>query len=324
MSKLIKYCVYRFIEIPVLCSSFMDTSIFQRLRRIKQLGLSHYVYPSAVHTRFEHSLGVMHLSGEVIERLRKYKKISQREKILVQLAGMLHDVGHLAFSHLFDLILERISVISPSLKSHENRSLFFVREMNSELNLLTEKEENMVCSMIKGDIYESDRAFLYEIVCNARNGLDVDKMDYIQRDAYHTGLPGFQPDYIIRNLVLTKDNHIAVKKKAKQDVDDLYLTRKRMFTNVYYHKVNLKIEKIYVCLIGKEKFLQELQKMPITDWDDYAVEILLRQLFPAEMEVIDKRKLEHSCNECENFSMVRTPKLNGHISGDGQITYLDL
>ena len=92
---IIKDCIYRFIQVPDLCKSFIDTVEFQRLRHIKQLGLVQFTYPSAAHSRFEHSLGVMHLAGVGAD-------ISQREKELLQLAGLLHDVGHMAFSHLFD------------------------------------------------------------------------------------------------------------------------------------------------------------------------------------------------------------------------------
>lgn len=134
-TKIIKDCIYGHITVSKLCVAFMDVSEFQRLRRVRQLGVAHYAYPSAVHTRFEHSLGVMHLAGKFVDQLRNYVQISDRTKELIQLAGMYHDIGHLAFSHLFDLFLSNLpegASVSNffDLHDHEDRSLFFVRLVN--------------------------------------------------------------------------------------------------------------------------------------------------------------------------------------------------
>src|SRR3989344_7627502 len=154
---IIKDCIYRFITVPELCEKFINTVEFQRLRHIKQLGLSFYVCPGAVHTRFEHCVGVMHLAGKVVDKLRIAEKsavISEREKELVQLAGVLHDVGHVAFSHLFDYILkeekEEKDKIIPELSTHEMRSVLILNRINSRLKLLSPKEEESVGKMILG------------------------------------------------------------------------------------------------------------------------------------------------------------------------------
>ena len=319
MPKIIKDCIYRFIEIPFLCQKFMDHPLFQRLRRIRQLGLAHYIFPSAVHTRFEHSLGVMHLSAVVVEQLRKFTPISNRDKDLVQLAGMLHDVGHVAFSHLFDSLME----VCPSeqKETHEQRSVRFLGMMNDELKLLTRDEEEIVKNMILGRRTSSKAPYLFEIVCNSQNGLDVDKMDYLQRDAYHTGLPGFQPDYLIRSMRISEsDGHIVLQKKAENDVKDLYLTRKRMFTNVYYHKTLCKLERIYICMLSQrvtKKILSSRKEL-----DDFRLETFLRDEFPFIMNEIDSRIFTHNCERCSKWIFEKTPSLNGHITGDGKIKYI--
>lgn len=245
---IVKDCIYRFITVPELCKHFMDTFMFQRLRNIRQLGMVYMVYPSAVHTRLEHSLGVMHLSGVVCEVLRENGcDITEREKELVQLAGLYHDVGHMAFSHLLDDILStnffRIS--------HEERSVIAVRTVNQELSKLSKEEEDIVCDMILGKNEGKTKPYLFEIVHNDISGLDVDRYDYLQRDAYHTGIPGFQPDYLIKCTRVNSDGHIAFLKKARTEVEELYFARKRMFSNVYRHKTVLSIEK-HISKIMKE------------------------------------------------------------------------
>ena len=224
MPLIIKDCIYRFIQVSDLCKKFIDTPEFQRLRNIKQLGLVHFVYPPAVHTRLEHSLGVMHLAKVVVDELRQHgQKITDREKDMVQLAGLLHDVGHIAFSHLFDYMLEENNIHF----LHEERSIVLLKKINKRLQLLSEKEVKMISNMINGFIPKDEKKhFLYEIINNKTFGIDVDRLDYLQRDSYHTGMPSFQPDYLIRCLRVV-DGRLAVLEKAKPEVEMLYETRKR-------------------------------------------------------------------------------------------------
>lgn len=255
MPTIIKDCIYRFITVPELCKSFMDTYIFQRLRDIKQLGLTYMIYPSAVHTRLEHSLGVMHLAGKVVDILRNYTDITDREKDLVQLAALYHDVGHMAFSHLLDnFLLER----STTFPDHEKRSVMALGIINSNLELLTVDEYFMVRDMILGKHDGKDKPFLYQIVHNSICGLDVDRFDYLQRDAYHTGMPGFQPDYLIQCMRVNSQGNICFQKKAKTEVEFLYETRRRMFTQVYRHRSVLSLEKLIKDILPSLDILDNL------------------------------------------------------------------
>ena len=167
MPLIIKDCIYRFIQVSALCKKFIDTPEFQRLRNIKQLGLAQFVYPSATHTRLEHSLSVMHLAV-VVDELRQHdQEITGREKDIVQLAGLLHDVGHIAFSHLFDYMLEENNIHF----LHEERSVVILKIINERLQLLSEKEVEMISNMIHGiipkeDEKKSEKSFLYEIISN--------------------------------------------------------------------------------------------------------------------------------------------------------------
>lgn len=271
----IKDVIHRFVHVPKLCQKFMDSPEFSRLRRIRQLGLVHYVYPSAVHTRFEHSVGVMHLAGKVAEHLnRQYPGlISPREIELLQLAGLFHDAGHTAFSHLMDYILEEeknleeekeekksltgdLTVHIEDLTKHENRSVFILRKINQRVQALSEEELNVVSGMIHGSPPQSSpqsspnpagspspspNRFLYEIVSNKTFGLDVDRLDYLQRDMYHTGMPCFQADYIMECIRVT-DGKLAVLKKALPELEAMYEARKRLLLLVCRHKTVMKVE----------------------------------------------------------------------------------
>jgi len=315
--KIIKDCIYGHIHLSELCMLFMDVYEFQRLRRIRQLGVAHYAYPSAVHTRLEHSIGVMHLAGKMVDQLRNYVFISDRTKDLIQLAGMYHDIGHFAYSHLFDVFLEKINEKEKldgvfRLTRHELRSVYFLNQVNNRLKLLTEDERQFVEDAIRGYVRDENFTYLYQIVCNAECGIDVDKMDYLRRDSYHTGFPGFHSDYIISNAVIDSSKHIAFKRKTLSSLEDLFMTRRRMYENVYQHHTNLKVDKIYFCAmttLGSTVF-----KYGETT-DDYNIETLIRNDERTRhlCAALDNRQLEHSCDFCHEYHMEKSVKTSGTI-----------
>jgi len=305
MARIIKDCIYKFITIPELCMHFIDTPEFQRLKRVKQLGLVHHVFPSAVHTRFEHSIGVMHLAGEVIDAISIIAPVPQRTKELVQLAGLYHDIGHFAFSHLFDIFLhENIKQDASDsifeLIHHEDRSTYFLKKVNERLGLLSEHELLFVGACIHGDYLEGYPPFLFEVVSDKKCGLDVDRQDYINRDAYHCGFPSFQSDYIIQNTILSPDGHLAYKVKCKRDVRDFFDARQRMFENVYFHHAVQKIDKMMLCAMKRlgDKIFAYGEMT-----DDQNIEVLLRNSDETKeiMEMIDTRHLTHACSFCDLF-----------------------
>lgn len=313
--KIIKDCIYGHIRIPELCVQFMDVPEFQRLRRVRQLGMAHYVYPSAVHTRFEHSLGVMHLAGKMVDQLRRTAPIPKRTKHLVQLAGLYHDIGHFAYSHLFDMFLEK-TVIDDNvdevfkLKHHEDRSIYFLRRVNSRLSLLTETEQKFVEDAIRGVNPDNHSAYLYQIVCNSECATDVDKMDYLRRDSVTTGFPGFQSDYIILGALVGNDGRIVFKEKVRNDIRDLFATRQRMFENVYQHRATLKVGKIYFCImkrLGARLFQYGDQT------DDYNIETMMRHHVPELVDCLDNRHLNHACDQYEEYSLTRSIKQSGSV-----------
>jgi HD superfamily phosphohydrolase len=308
--RIVKDCIYGHIEIPPLCQLFIDVPEFQRLRRVKQLGLVQYTYPSAVHTRFEHSLGVMHLAGKMVEQLRTFVVIDQRTQHLIQLAALYHDAGHMSFSHLFDTVLKSFpfedypstdNTIFFSMLDHESRSVYFISQVNDRLKLLTREELKFVQNTILGEMPKDEKnPYLYQIVSNKQCGIDVDKMDYLRRDAYHTGFAAFQSDYIILNAMVDEKNNIAFREKSKMDIIDLFHTRTKMHTNVYQHHTSKQLDKIHFCMLkrlGYKLFMYGKKT------DDSNIETLIRNSESLKdlIECIDTRNLEHDCEICKEF-----------------------
>lgn len=315
MSKFIKDCIYGHITIPPLCISFMDTPEFQRLRRIRQLGVAYYAYPSATHTRFEHSIGVMHLAGKMVQQLRNYIFISDRQKELIELAGMYHDIGHFSFSHLFDgfLVHQVHDDTLPKIflhHHHEDRSVYFLRKVNTRLQLLSSADEQFVCDCITGYIPPGHLSFLYQIVCNKECGIDVDKMDYIKRDSYHTGFPDFQSDFIIHHAIIDPHNHLSFRTKVKADISDLFLLRKTMHDRIYQHHTVLLLDKLFFCLMRRLS-IKLYQYGELTD--DFNIETLFRNS-PETIELmhkIDNRQLHHECDLCSDYKPIKNIVASG-------------
>jgi len=323
-SKKIKCPVYGFINLPASLKLFVDHPLFQRLERIKQLGLCFKVYPSASHSRKEHSLGVMHLAGVVVDRLRELDNvnISDREKELIQLGGLYHDIGHLAFSHMFDVFIHEIDTSGQDeffhIKKHENRSIYLLNKVNDELNLLTEQELAFVSNVILGIAPDNTRKYLYQIINNSVCGIDVDKMDYLYRDAYHSGMPTFQSVYIISCMVIDQDLNIAFKHKAHTDILNMFNTRHTMFENVYMHHTVQKIDKMYKCAmkrLGPEIFRFGLMTV------DGSIDVLLRLNSETSkmMDLIDYRQFDHVCDRCTMFPLDNRIKESGNI---GQVIFV--
>jgi HD superfamily phosphohydrolase len=280
MSKIVKDCIYGYVKISPLCQAFIDVPEFQRLRRIKQLGNVHRVYPSATHTRFEHSIGVMHLAGKVCKQL----KISPEISNLIKLAGLYHDIGHLPYSHLFDKVLKIIQ--PPNVKlDHEDRSIDTFLLVSKRLQLLTEEDESFICACIKEQSLPKYDPYLFQIISGV---VDVDKMDYLCRDAYHTGMPSYQAKYIILNMIVC-DGKLCFNKKAKEDIKDLFETRRRMHELVYQHSRSLACDGFYISMI-----LLVQDKLDYNHLCEYTLDtILMTDERTKEMyKLMEERKLD--------------------------------
>ncbi|KAL6848319.1 hypothetical protein ACP4OV_022447 [Aristida adscensionis] len=233
------------ISLDPLALQFVDTEEFQRLRDLKQLGLTYLVYPGAVHTRFEHSLGVYSLAGKAINSLKTYQgeelEIDLFDMQTVKLAGLLHDIGHGPFSHLFEHeFLPR--VIPGSTWSHEQMSVLLIdsivdkHAIDIEADYLKMVKEMIIASSkFATKNSAKDKPFLYDIVANGRNGIDVDKFDYIGRDCRACGLGcNFQYWRLIEGMRVMGDE-ICYPAKDYLSIHKLFTTRADLHRTVYTH-----------------------------------------------------------------------------------------
>ncbi|CAL0312970.1 unnamed protein product [Lupinus luteus] len=222
---------------------FVDTEEFQRLRDLKQLGLTHMVYPGAVHTRFEHSLGVYWLAGKAIDIIKKYQGvelcIEPFDVKTVKLAGLLHDVGHGPFSHMFERgFLPK--VLNGDKWSHEEMSVKMIDHMVDEHHIdidseLLKKVKVMITASDHSTQKAKEKMFLYDIVANGRTEIDVDKFDYIVRDSRACGLGcNFQPERLMESMKVV-DDEICYRAKDYLTIHKLFSTRADLHRTVYTH-----------------------------------------------------------------------------------------
>lgn len=237
--------VYGFINIPYnIIFDLIEHPYFQRLRRIKQLGLTDHVYPGALHTRFHHALGAMHLMTQAIDVLRsKGVKITNKEAKAASIAILLHDIGHGPFSHVLEHTLVNIH--------HEEISLFFMEALNKEF-------KGKLTTAIQIFKNEYPKAFLHQLVSGQ---LDMDRMDYLTRDSFFTGVYegviGY--DRIIKMLSV-KDGNLVVEHKGVYSIEKFLIARRLMYWQVYLHKTVVASEQMLVKVLKRAKELAEKKK----------------------------------------------------------------
>ena len=205
----------------------IDTPIFQRLRRIRQLSGAHLIYPGAQHTRFEHSLGVMHIASMAGQALAEKGIVSSDDIQNLRLAGLLHDIGHGPFSHLFEEIFEEKRKIS-----HEDLGRDII--LKTEIGDIISKngfDKKLITKLAFGD---SKLQFMNEIISGA---LSADIMDYLLRDGYFTGAEHAKIDHhrLTHSLDVYK-NKLALDKSSLVNFETMMISRFQMFKAVYFHK----------------------------------------------------------------------------------------
>ncbi len=239
--KIINDPVYGFISMPSdLVFDLVSHPWFQRLRNIRQLGLTSYVYPGAVHSRFQHSLGAMYLTGLAVQTLRsKGVEISPAEEEAVLVAILLHDIGHGPFSHALEHSL--ITDVP-----HEQMSLLIMDELNSQSGgRLTD-----AISVFRG---RYPRQFLHDLLSGQ---MDMDRMDYLRRDSFFTGVieGSVGSDRIIRMLNVS-DDRLVVDEKGIYSVEKFLIARRMMYWQVYNHRTVVSAERLITSLLVRAREL---------------------------------------------------------------------
>lgn len=264
--KIIQDPIHGTVSITLLAKYFIDNIFFQKLRGLKQLGTCYMIFPSATHTRFEHSIGTYHLADKLLTRIKLtsnpdnmmiwmskienlqdyFKSLDDGVPVfddfvieLIKICALCHDIGHGPYSHAFDdSFLKNSSYANHSNASHETRSCLILELIIKSNPILSEHISNNMIAFMKSVIDPSDDnvGFVWEIVSNNRNGLDVDKYDYITRDSHHLGFAnGFDYSRLVDN-VLVIDNKIVYQEQSFHDIYQLYITRYFLHKKVYSHK----------------------------------------------------------------------------------------
>lgn len=249
--------IHEYINLDPIIKKIIDTPIFQRLRNIHQTGILYLVFPTATHSRFEHSIGTYHLATLMITNIAKIQpelKISDELILLVGIAGLCHDLGHLVFSHLFDdIFLPNL----PNYKSlgnlvhHENRSIHLLKELVKKYNINLNEEQLMVISDLINpkhanyskwnDKYKVGE-WIFQIISNPVNSIDVDKFDYLVRDTKAVGLKfSFNYSRIINDARVI-NNNICYSSQCSEDIYQMFFIRYRMHRTFYNHKAVKSIE----------------------------------------------------------------------------------
>ncbi|CAI8582935.1 unnamed protein product [Vicia faba] len=306
------------IFIDSLSLKFIDTEQFQKLRELKQLSFTHLVYPGVVHSSFEHSLGGYCITGQSVEKLNSYQGmelgIDRFDMQTVKLTGLLHDVGHGPFSHLFEReFLPQVN--SGSHWSHEQMSVNMVDYIVEEHNI---DIESQMLRRVKGMILtssefslprsSSEKSFMYDIVANGRNRIDVDKCDYIARDCRACGLGCNFEFQRLTETMRVLDKEICYRAKDYLTIHKLFATRADLYRTVYTHPKVKAMELMVVNALVKENdFLQisDTIQDPAEYWklDDSIIKTIetspLEELKEARELImrIRRRNLYQFCNE---------------------------
>lgn len=261
--------IHNYIEVDDIARSIIDTPEFQRLRRIHQGGVLYYVFPTANHSRFEHSIGTYHLAKKFINNIKDNQpelNITNNIVKVISVAGLCHDLGHLMYSHLFDdIFLPKLSNYKSlgNVGIHEERSIIILKNIIDKYKINITTDELVVIGDLinpKNNNYANwNQEFkigkwIFEIISNPRNNVDVDKFDYINRDNRAIGL---KLDVDFSRLILQPrviNDEICYPIQAKESLYHLFFIRYQLHRRIYHHKTVKAIE------ILMSEILSELEK----------------------------------------------------------------
>ncbi|MEM1507052.1 MAG: HD domain-containing protein [Candidatus Bathyarchaeia archaeon] len=257
----IKDPIYGYVYVTEAEKKIIDSFPFQRLRRIRQLAGAEYVYPGANHTRFEHSIGVMHLAGLIADNPQISQILTEDEAQMIRIAALLHDVGHGPFSHIFEHVLTKFLG-----RTHEDMTFWIIttselRDIISELGY----DPKVVGALSIGRLNKPKMAFMDQII---RSAVDADKLDFVVRDTYHTGAEYGFVDVIrlVRTLDVI-DGNLSVDIGALSALESFILARIESFKSIYFHRVGRAVQ--IMLAIAMERAKDDLNLVDFKSPEEY-------------------------------------------------------
>ncbi len=288
--------IHDFIRVSGPELKIIDNPIFQRLRRIRQLSGAHLTYPGAQHTRFEHSLGVMHISGQAGQALQEKGILKKDDIENLRLAALLHDIGHGPFSHLFEEVLQEKRKIS-----HEEigKRIILKTEIGDSLSK-SGYDKKFITKLAFGD---SKLQFMYEIISGV---LSADMMDYLLRDGYYTGAEHAKIDHkrLTQSLEVYQKK-LALEKSALHSFESMMHSRYQMFRAVYFHKT---VRSAEVMLLESMRLADDelgLTSLNLIDYVKLTDESVLLKLLSLSGRTSELRKAKKIAEDYQNRQLLK-------------------
>jgi len=287
----IKDPVHGYVCITEAEKQLIDSYPFQRLHRLRQLAGSEFVYSGANHTRFEHSIGVMYLAGKLTENQNLSQLLSEDEVQIVRMASLLHDVGHGPFSHVFEHLLVKFLN-----KTHEDMTRWIIQK--SELRDIISGlgyDPDAIGKLAVGELRRRGKAFLDQII---QSTVDVDKLDFVVRDTYHTGAEyGYVDIFRLIHMLDVLGENLAVDVGALSALESFVLARLESFRSIYFHRVGRAAQIMLATAMEKAK-----DELGLVDFDspedylalnDYTVWSMLKECKKSRgiMDDLERRRL---------------------------------
>lgn len=288
--KILNDPIYGFITISdTLILEIIEHPYFQRLRRIKQLGLTHYVYPGAMHTRFQHAIGAMHLMEQAVAVLKmKGVTITPEEHQAVLMAILLHDIGHGPFSHALEN-----SIITGT--HHEEISALIFDQLNEQFY----HHLDLAISIFKN---QYPKKFLHQLVASQ---LDMDRLDYLRRDSFFSGVTeGTVGSERIIKMLNVAENELVAEDKGIYSIEKFVMARRLMYWQVYMHKTVLSAEYLLVKILQRAKELvAEGKYLPASSY----LELFLKNPFQRK-DLLENPSLVQAFAKLDDFDVVAAVK----------------
>ncbi len=287
----IKDPVHGYVYITEAEKEIIDSYPVQRLHRLRQLAGAEFVYPGANHTRFEHSVGVMHLAGLLSENPSLSQHLSEDEVQTIRIAALLHDVGHGPFSHVFEHLLVKFLK-----KTHEDMTTWVIKE--SELGDVINSlgyDPDLIGKLAVGALNKPGKAFIDQMI---RSAVDVDKLDFVVRDTFHTGAEyGYVDIFRLIHTLDILDENLAIDLGALSALESFILARIESFKSIYFHRVGRAAQIMIAMAMEKAKdelglvdFQAPAQYLTL---NDYTTWTMLRACEKSQriIENLERRKL---------------------------------